>query len=417
MKEISSERWEIFRRKSYLLYFIGHTIAMLGTGMRFIAITWLIMELTGKGNSVGFILVFSALPGIILSPVIGIYVDRFDSKWMAVLMDVFRALVLVVIPLLWWFDMLQPWHLYLATFLIALGEEVYNPAAMILIREIIPQRLLLYSNSTNTIAMQAGALVGAGLGGVIISLSSPMVVMIINAFCFFFSAICILSIRKDKVIPARPTPSSGGFGQFFTELGDGIRYIRNHHNIIVFYSMMFFIRMSLYTINVLLAPFSKDELQVGAAGFGYIDACFAVGAVVGNFLLPRVVKFKGDSWTMTAGMFGIGVSILLFGFSTNLVSAMTIYFVLGMMFQVGVLYLTKAQEATDINLQGRVHATFNTFFSILSLGIYLGMSFLSEVYSFGILYTFQGIIIIFVGVFSIFAIYRKQKEDVNRVSL
>jgi len=415
MEERVHNRWEIFKTKPYLLYFIGHTVAMLGTGMRFIAITWLIMDLTGRSSTVGILLVASAIPGIIFSPIIGIFVDRFDRKWLAVLMDIFRFLVLLLIPLFWWLEILEPWHLYLAAFLIALGEEVYTPSAMILIREVIPERLLLYANSTNTIAMQVGALIGASIGGIIISLSSPFVVIFINACCFLFSAICLVNIRKGRV-----KPEYGGRGNkaidFFKELKDGIDYIAKYPKIVVFYSMMFFIRMALYTINVLLAPFSKNELQVGAAGFGYIDACFAVGAVIGNLLLPKVNAIKGPNWTMTVGMFGIGISIFLFGFSNNLIVAMGIYFMLGIMFQVGVLYLTKAQEQTDINFQGRVHSTFNTFFAILSFAIYLGMAFLSEVYSFSILYGIQGVIIIMAGIFAYFSILKKNKEEIKYVS-
>ncbi|PZD96007.1 hypothetical protein DNH61_11305 [Paenibacillus sambharensis] len=418
MSELSgSGRWELFRHRPYLLYFVGHIISMLGTGMQFIATSWLAMEITGSNASVAYVLIFTSLPGILLSPVIGVYVDRFDRKWIAVLMDIFRASVLVIIPFLWWEGLLQPWHLYTATFLVALGDEIYTPAAMSLIREVLAPKLLLYANSTNAIAMQAGALLGAGLGGVIISLSSAVMVMIINAVSFLISAVCLVFIRKGIVRPSETNQSSkGGFQSFWTDIKLGLTYIRGRHNIMIFYAMIFFIRMSLYTINVLLGPFAKDTLKVGSVGFGYIDACFALGAVAGNLILPSITRARGNNFVMVLGMAGTALSIFLFGFSGGLGAAMLFYFLIGAFFQVGILYYTRAQEETELSYQGRVHSTFNTFFSLMSLGIYLGMAYLMEAMSLRYLYVFQGIVVAFAALLAYRALYMRPKVVAQDVS-
>nr|WP_281378823.1 MFS transporter [Paenibacillus phyllosphaerae] len=391
-----------------MLYFIGHIISMLGTGMQFIATSWLAMELTGSSASVAYVLIFTSLPGIVLSPVIGVLVDRFDRKWMAVLMDVFRAGVLVAIPFLWWEGLLEPWHLYLATFLVALGDEIYTPSAMSLIREVLPSNMLLYANSTNAIAMQAGVLLGAGVGGVIVGFSSAVTVMVINVVSFLVSAVCLVLIRKGFVRPAAAAEATkGGFRSFVADMKSGLAYIRGRNGILFFYAMIFFIRMSLYTINVLLGPFAKDTLKVGAAGFGYIDACFALGAVTGNLLLPAVTKARGNRPVMVIGMFGIAIALVLFGFSANLATAMVFYFLIGACFQVGILFMTRAQEETELTYQGRVHSTFNTFFSLLSLGIYLGMAYLMENLSFRSLYVVQGVIVALAAIMAYRALYAR----------
>ncbi|MBW4082416.1 MFS transporter [Paenibacillus sp. S150] len=410
-------RWSIFRFRPYLLYFIGHTISMLGTGMQFIATSWLAMELTGNSGAVAYVLIATSLPGILLSPLIGVYIDRFDRKWIAVLMDVFRAAVLVGIPVLWWQGLLEPWHLYTASFLVSLGDEVYTPAAMSLIREVLPPKALLYANSTNTIAMQAGALVGAALGGVIISLSSSVTVMLINAGSFLISGIFIVRIRKGLVIPSKAGSTiKAGVKTYWSEIRAGLAYIQGRHRLVIFYAMIFFIRMSLYTINVLLAPFAKDVLEVGSIGFGYIDACFAIGAVAGNLILPQITQAKGTNFVMVLGMSGTALAIMLFGFSVNLGMGMFIYFILGMFFQVGVLYLTRAQEETELSYQGRVHSTFNTLFSILSLGIYLGMAFLMQHYSFRLIYVVQGVVVAIAAITAFRVLYSKPKGVQNNVS-
>jgi DHA3 family macrolide efflux protein-like MFS transporter len=406
-----TNRFVVFRYPPFRRYITGYTVSMLGTGMQFIANSWLALQLTGKSYSVAFVLVASALPGIVLSPLIGIYVDRFDRKWVAATTDLFRALILLGIPVLWWLGKLQPWHLYLTSFLVALGDEIYVPSAMALLREVIPTKLLLYANSATNISMQVGGLLGSGLGGIIIAFSSPINVMFINAASFILSAICISTMRRGYVSPQISGEKLESNYKFFLEnLKEGARYIRGRTSLIIKYLMMLFIRSTFYTINVILAPFAKDVLHVGAQGFGYIDACYAIGAIFGNVLLPFVTRRFGAQRVMFIGLWGIGIGLFLFAISQNIITAMACYLLIGLTIQVGVLFLTAAQEETDIRYQGRVHATFNTFFALLSLIVYISMGFLANITSLRWLYMTQVVLVAIAGWIAYVAIYRKWKK-------
>jgi MFS family permease len=412
MKSIAMQRLEVFQYRPYLLYFIAYLVSSMGNGMQFIANSWLALELTGKGSSVAFVLIASALPGIVLSPVIGIYVDRIDRKRLAACMDLCRALVILTLPLLWWLGLLQPWHLYLSSFLVAMGKEVYMPSAMGLIREVVPQELLLYANSSNVISLQIGTVIGAAIGGLIIAISTPVMVMIINAITFFFSAFCILNMRKGQVRPKEAL----GKRLFMDEMREGLTYIAQHTDIIVKYLILLFIWSSLYTINVLLAPFARDVLRVGAAGFGYIDASFALGAILGSLLLPIILRRYGAGWTMTAGMWAISICLLAFGVAPNLWLAIASYLLLGMAFQVAILYITKVQERVPVSHQGRVHSVFNTLFSIASLGVFLIMGYLGQIISIRWLYGFQSAVVALVGLAAYRWIYYEEKKGQNNVT-
>jgi MFS family permease len=116
---------------------------------------------------------------------------------------------------------------------------------------------------------------------------------------------------------------------------------------------------------------------------------------------------------MTAGMWCIGASLLFFALAQNLASALIGYFFLGVTFQVGVLYLTKAQESTEVNYQGRVYSTFNTFFALTSFLIYLSMGFLGAIISLRWLYGSQVLLLGIAGVIAYIWIYRKEKIQVH----
>jgi DHA3 family macrolide efflux protein-like MFS transporter len=407
MYQLIRERFEIFRHRPYLFYFIGTTVSMFGTGMQFIANSWLAMELTGASFSVAVVLVCSAVPGIVLSPFVGVFVDRWDRRWLSVCMDFFRAVILLAVPILWWMGQLQAWHLYVMAFFIALGDQVYNPSTMALIREVIPKEILLSANSFSSIANQIGGLVGAGAAGLIIAYFSPMVIMIVNAGTFIFSAICLLAMRRGVIKPVRSNGKGGTWKKFLGELSDGFTYIRLHREIIPKYLMVLLFIATLRTINVIIAPFALNELEVGTNGFGFIDASFGIGALIGGLVLPIATRMYGEKALMPFGVLAMGVSLVLFSLSQNLWMAVVGYSLIGITFQTRILYLTEAQKSTGLEYQGRVYSTFNTFFSFTSLVVYMVMGFIGEIFSYRWLYAVQGGIVATVGVYA-YKSYRRK---------
>ena len=179
----------------------------------------------------------------------------------------------------------------------------------------------------------------------------------------------------------------------YSQLRQGIEYFRQHLDIMFNYVMLLFLFSTVRTMNILLAPFAKNELKVGAEGFGYIQAAFAVGAIAGGFLLPQVSRLYGANRTMSVTVWTLSASIILFATSSSLWMAILGYFLIGLTIQVRVLYLTEAQNSTDINYQGRVYSLFSTLMSLVSLAIYTVMGLLGEVVSQRWLYILQGLLI------------------------
>jgi len=405
-----SPRVRLFRHRPYLLYFGGTTVSMVGTSMQFVANAWLAMDITGRGSSIGVMLVAMSLPGILLSPVIGVLVDRVDRKALAAAMDAFRAAALLALPVLYYFHALAAWHLYLVSLLIAIGDQVYNPASLALIREVVPDDLLLYANSNASVSNQLGALVGSGLGGVMVAVTSPIVVTLFNIGSYLFSAACTANMRRSRVVPAAGRQGGRGFAQFAAQLKEGVLYIDRHRGIAVRYLLMLFLMSALRTINVLLPPYARNELRVGATGYGYIDAAFAVGALLGNFSLAITSRVIGDRAAMTFGMFALAGGLAVLALAGGLGTAIAGYLLIGFTFQVRIMYLTSTQRLTDINYQGRVHSTFTVLSSLLALIIYAAMGFLGDIVSLRCLYLFQAGIMVLGGVLAVRVIYSGREE-------
>ncbi|WP_057915463.1 MFS transporter [Peribacillus muralis] len=415
MSGVSQERKELLKNRAYFLYFIATTFSFFGNGMQFISSSWLGLTMTQSNYTIAIILICSSIPGIILSPFSGVWVDRLNKRILAGFLDFFRALVLLIIPIIWWMGDLNIWHIYLMTFLVAAGDVLFQPTIVTLIREIIPRTLLLTANSTTQITAQIGSVVGAGIGGIIVALYEPVWVMLINGLTFFVSGICILLMPKatnlTKQKQGMEVKNTKFFEQFIAELKVGYRYILHNRQIWILYVIMLSYPISLRTINSLLPIFSKDVLKVGAAGFGYIDAGFALGAIVGGFFLPSIVKRLGNWFTLVGGVGVLGCSILFFSLSFNLFTGILGYFLVGCTFQTRIAYLTTIQYQVNIEVQGRVHSFYTTFVSLFALLVYIMLGIMSELVSSRLLFASLGIIIL---IATMAAMYFIPKKSVNQ---
>ncbi|MBE9080384.1 MFS transporter [Romeria aff. gracilis LEGE 07310] len=372
--------------------------------MQFIANSWLILNLTGNGSSVAVLLFVSTIPGIFFSFTFGAFVDQINRKYLAISIDIFRASVLLTVPLVWWFDLLHPWHIYAATFLVSVGDELFYSTTNALVCDIFSREALLTANSVANITYQAGAVLGTGISGLVISLYSPYAVMIINAFTFLISAVCILNVAytgSQSKKSAEVENFKGSNTNVFTNVREGLYYALKRLDIVSIYLVLLLLFTTVRAINALLSPFVQQELNLGAVEFGLIDAAFSVGAIIGCLLLPIVVSIFKKKAIMIFCIWALSGSLVLFSISRNLFLAILGYFLIGLFLQVRVLYQTIAQRMTDANFQGRMYSLFSTCLAIESLIVYLAIGILGDFVSYQVLYVAQAALIGITGLVAI----------------
>jgi MFS family permease len=98
-------------------FWAGQTISQLGSSFTLFATPLLIFKLTRSPVNLGIATAANFVPYLLFGLVIGAWVDRLDRKRMMILVDLGRAAVIAVIPLLSFLDLLQVWQVYLIGFL------------------------------------------------------------------------------------------------------------------------------------------------------------------------------------------------------------------------------------------------------------------------------------------------------------
>ena len=128
---------KILSNKTFLLFFLGNIISLIGFGFNLIAISWLVLEKTGSEFTLGKIMAAATTPGLILALVAGVIIDKVNRKWLLVKLDILRALVLTAFIYYLQIEGFSLLILYPVMMLMGLGNSLFWPTAQAFVKELV----------------------------------------------------------------------------------------------------------------------------------------------------------------------------------------------------------------------------------------------------------------------------------------
>src|SRR5512147_224955 len=123
----------------FLLVWFGQMISAIATSTTTFALYVWIIKQTAGGISVGIMEFFFFAATLLMSPFAGIMVDRYQRKATMLVYDVSSLAITILILLLYFFDTLQVWHLYVATIIQGIGYSFQWPAYRAAISTMLPK--------------------------------------------------------------------------------------------------------------------------------------------------------------------------------------------------------------------------------------------------------------------------------------
>ena len=287
--------------KNFTLYWLGTAQSNFGDALHGIAMSFLILEMTGSATSMGINLALSMLPGI-LSPLAGNLIDRIPLKPPLVAGDVLRGVLGLGVFYLAAHQMLNVPLIYLFTVLFSLIGVIYRPAAGKIFPELVPRDQLTRANGLMGTATQTMQLLGLVGGGLLISTLGTANAILIDAITFFVMAVIFMLVEIPRLHPGKPEP-------FWQGMKAGMQVISRNSILLLVMVMAFLINGSLAPTQV-LTPRIMQDLGLGATGYGLWMGTFSGGMVVGSIL----VSIFGNTWKpqrmVFVGLFGLGICML-----------------------------------------------------------------------------------------------------------
>jgi len=178
----------------FLFLWIGQLTSQLADRIFVYVLMVIIYQSTHSNLGVSLPLLAFGIPSVIISPWAGIMADRFNRKWILVISDLVRGLlILLIIPLiakslLW---------IFVVSLLVYTAAQFFAPAETSSIPELVEKHNLIVANSLFMITWMASSVVGLGLGAPIVNLLSENKTLMVSAVLYFVSTAAILLIRSN----------------------------------------------------------------------------------------------------------------------------------------------------------------------------------------------------------------------------
>jgi MFS family permease len=293
--------WSLLRRNGdFRKLYVASLISLGGDWFLLVALFSLVLDLTGSGIAVAFVLAAQDLTYFLLSPVGGLLADRLDRRRLMVAADLARAVL--VLGFLFVRSSSTVWIAFPLLAVIATFSAVFEPASAAALPNLVDAEDLSTANALSGSLWGTMLAVGAALGGLVTAALGRHASIAIDAASFAASAWLIFRVRgafaEDRQREAEPGLRAA--------TAETVRYARRDHRVLALLAVKF--GWGVAGGVLVLIPLLAKHLGTGDVGIGLLMAARGVGALIGPFA-GRASLGPNDR-----RMFGvIGVALAVFG--------------------------------------------------------------------------------------------------------
>lgn len=272
------------------------------------AVTWLVLELTGSPLYLGLIGLVRAVPALVFSLLGGVLADRLNRRWLFLLTHIGTLSMSLLLAFLVTLGLANVWVVLGVTFLWTSAFAINTTTRQAFIPELVDRPDLLNAISLNATVFSAGRIIGPILAGIII-------VHWNIAASFYLTA--ILMVPLVLVLPFIRVPSlshPANSGNIVKDFGEGLGYVKENRSVawlLFLVALPTFFGMS-YTV---LLPIFASNLGVGATGYGWLISISSVGGVLASLGVANLGKFSHKGWLVLWIAITFGLLLIALSFS------------------------------------------------------------------------------------------------------
>jgi MFS family permease len=272
--------------REFRFLWFGQIVSLLGDWFNLIASASLVAALTGSGLAVGGLFVVRFIAPFLISPLAGVWVDRYNRKHLLIMADLGRALI--VLGFLIVRDPGQIWLLYaLTTAQLAIGG-VFFPGRNAILPDLVDSRELGTANTLSSSTWSTMLAIGSALGGLAAGRWGIYPAFVIDCGTFLLSALLISRIRYQQ--PPALEPRIAGFGATMRQYVDGLRYLGRHMDILAVSLHKAAMSLAVYGVfNVIQVTIAREIFVIGEEGAITLGLQYMVGGL-GTGLGPIIAR-------------------------------------------------------------------------------------------------------------------------------
>ncbi|RPH81914.1 MAG: MFS transporter [Nitrospiraceae bacterium] len=310
--------------RDFGLIWLSQLVSQVGDGISNLALLWFVYSITGSPVKTTVIGLIHTIPPIVLGPFIGVFVDRLPKKFFLIGSNVFRAVLMGIIPCAVSTDTFTVNLLYVLVLLDAMAMAMFSPALTSSVPLIVPREQFTAANALIQSTTSLGIIFGPAVSGIGIALFGSQEVLCLNAVTYFVAALCLGLVRLGTVQPsaAEPTTIDGSAWQDFKE---GLAFVVTKQRVL----LLLIMTAGCYgfgasALSTLFPVFARKLLGLGPVEVGYLWSCLGIGLLIMSIVLlwftGRTLADRVNIIFWTSAVSGLAIVVLIWMKDLYLVS-------------------------------------------------------------------------------------------------
>lgn len=365
----------IHNKKNSILLLLGVGISTLGDFIYLIAINIMVIKLTGSPAAVAGLWIMGPIASILTKFWSGSLVDRMNKRSLMIITDIFRAIVVIVIPFL-----TSIWLIYVCLFFLSVARAFFEPTSMTYITSLIPQEKRKQFNSFRSLITSGAFLVGPAIAGVLLIFSSVQTAIWINAISFLVSAFVLFLLPNIEKKGKSKQPQSMSLKVLKADWNHVIQFSRQNSYIVKVYFLAQFFFVIALGMDAQEVVFTQKVLGLSEADFGFLISITGIGSILGAATVSVFAKKLSLRLLMGVGYIMVALGYLIYAFSFSFMSVAIGFIILGYFYAFSNTgFMTFYQNNIPTEIMGRILSVFGTIQSMFQIIFIMLIGFTGEI--------------------------------------
>ena len=296
----------------FLILWSGELISAIGGGLTSFGLSVYVYQKTGSAGSMALVSLFAFLPMLLLSPIAGVFADRFDRRLLMMIGDGLSAIGLIYILICMFTGEAKVYQICIGVFINSFFSALLEPSYRATITDLLTKDEYSKASGMVSIAGSSRYLISPLIAGLLLAISDVKLLICIDIFTFVLTVICTAIVRRG--IEQKKAENSDSFIKSFKEGWNAITVKKGIFILIMISAVM---TCFMGVIQILVEPIILDFQSSKVLGIA--ETLCAGGMLVSSVIIGIAGLKKHFVRILSISLAICGLSMIGMGFKENII--------------------------------------------------------------------------------------------------
>lgn len=288
----------------------GQAISLLGSQIVQFALIWYLTQQTGSATILAVASLVGLLPSVVLSPLVGTLVDRWNRRAIMMISDVTIAMATALLAGLFFFNVVQIWHIYVLMFIRAVGGSFQSSASGASTVLLVPKEQLPRVQGLNQSLNGGLNIIASPLGALLLQVMPIQGMLMIDLVSAVFAVGPLFFVDIPQPVRKHAPDQKPSV---WADMREGLVYVWSWPGLMLVLLMATLINFLATPTFALLPLLVTKHFHGDALQLGWLDAASGGGIIAGGVLLTVWGGFKRRMLTALLGLILMGLALAAVG--------------------------------------------------------------------------------------------------------